>query len=313
MPALCGGSYEISWTRGTDLPLPLYCTTGVVVGCKMYIVGASSAKEEAKSLVFVYDVKNDSWSKLPRPDHYFAIGENVEETLVIFGGRSCQSREHSNQVSVFSTEQHSWVKKYPNMLKPRSRPCVVAYGQHVIVMGGMTTGDNVLNDIEVLNTREMGWSGVTTKLPCPMWNISTTCSHSNLFILGYADKKYKRCCETHVIAIRDLLLSSTAVKWDDLVELPMFRSSAIANCCTPIVVGGNSSYSAVGDIKMFHVAKRPNWRLVGSLPTPRAYPIVGVVAGKAMVVVGGCSQAMNKTECEDNCLQVVEIGTTIKL
>jgi len=140
VPALYSGSCEINWTKGTDLPLPLYCTTAVVIGFKLYIVGASSCKAEAKSLVFVYNVNNDSWSKLPKPDHYLAVAENVEETLVIFGGRNCRSHEQSDQVSIFSEDHSCWLHNYPNMLKPRSRPSVVAHDQHVIVMGGITTG-----------------------------------------------------------------------------------------------------------------------------------------------------------------------------
>ena len=160
-----------------------------------------------------------------------------------------------------------------------------------------------------MNTEKLTWTGVATKLPCPMWNISTTCSHSNLFIVGYADHKHSRSSKSHVVAICDLLSTrSAAVEWKPLSKLPVFRSTAVSNCCTPIILGGDSSCLVVGDITTYDMVTN-SWRTVGSLPTPRAYPIVGMVEGKVIVVAGGCSQARNKTECESSCLQVVEIGT----
>ena len=82
-----------------------------------------------------------------------------------------------------------------------------------------------------------------------------------------------------MVTICDLLsMGSAAVEWKLLSTLPVFRSTAVCNCCKLIILGGYSSCLVVDDITLYDMATN-SWR---SLPTPRAYPIVGVVGGKAM-------------------------------
>ena len=71
--------------------------------------------------------------------------------------------------STYDSEVNRWISYYPNMLYVRYKPGVVAYEDHVIVMGGGYTIKDNHHSIEIMNCHEMQWRKVTVRLPVPKY------------------------------------------------------------------------------------------------------------------------------------------------
>ena len=73
--------YHIKWKRLTDLPVPLRGAYITLHGGKVYVTGGINPVEGAQLEVFVYEIDNDRWGRLPTPDHYLAIPHIIDGSL----------------------------------------------------------------------------------------------------------------------------------------------------------------------------------------------------------------------------------------
>ena len=72
------------------------------------------------------------------------------------------------------------------MLHNRHKPGVITSDDHVIVMGGKSSQDTVLDSIEVMNYhQQLQWKEISVHLPVPMWAIKPTISGGDITIVGY--------------------------------------------------------------------------------------------------------------------------------
>ena len=61
------------------------------------------------------------------------------------------TKKITNKVSTFHNNTNKWTRRYPALMKPRSKPGVVTHEDHVIVLGGVIASNVYSDDIEVLN------------------------------------------------------------------------------------------------------------------------------------------------------------------
>ena len=55
---------------------------------KIYVSGGNSSVKfkDALHQIFVYEIDNDRWGKLHKPDHYFAVPHIIDGKLTLIGG-----------------------------------------------------------------------------------------------------------------------------------------------------------------------------------------------------------------------------------
>ena len=113
--------------------------------------------------VYYYDTRTDQlqWKQLPRPGHRLGVIHMVDDKLTIFGGRDPTTDEFHNKVTTYNSKTNNWYSHFPNMLYNRHRPGVVASYNQVIVVGGKSSPDTVLDNIEVMNYHHLQWREVS--------------------------------------------------------------------------------------------------------------------------------------------------------
>ena len=109
------------------------------------------------------------------------------------------------------------------MLHNRSKPGVVTSHDYVIVMGGGSSPDTILDNMEVMNYHHLQWREVSVHLPVPMYAIKPPISGDNIIIVGYntATGRYTGCYQ---IPTEELILSfdqslspgAVPVQWKEL-------------------------------------------------------------------------------------------------
>ncbi|XP_065894290.1 uncharacterized protein [Dysidea avara] len=300
----------IRWTEAASAPRPIYSATAVVHNYKVYIAGCSGPGGDVYYKVFMYDIANNKWSTLPDPKQLLAVHEIIGGRLTLVGGQDCETDEISKSLSSYDDSNQTWIKHFPDMLNPRNRCSVVKHGNSVIVAGG-TNIDACLSTIEVMNIIEMRWREVATHLPCPMWNMSTTICDNEMYIIGYAGEDNMRHKATYRLSADDIVHSTTAKSWKFLLPPPRLRTTVVSHSNPPLIIGGNDQlFDSVADVNMFN-AEMNTWTLVDTLKTPRAYSIVAAIDDKAIIVIGGCHKAKNRTTCMQSAIATVEIGQAV--
>ena len=177
---------ELTWEKCADLPSPMYAASAVLHKEKIYVMAGMAPQVETYDYVFSYNINNNEWSRLPPPGHYYGRLQIISDQLTVIGGVDNDTNKRTNKVSTFDNSTNQWKRCYPDLMTPRSKPGVVTYEDHVIVLGGEIDDGVYSDDIEVLNwTQPLHWMKSNIKLPQPMWAPSLTISHDQLYIVGY--------------------------------------------------------------------------------------------------------------------------------
>ena len=110
---------------------------------------------------------------------------NLNDNLVIIGGKHSTAKKATNLVTTYDNNNNSWNNTYPNLTVARFEPAVVPYNQYIIVAGGKNVDGTILDNIEVFDIEKSHWLIVNTHLPEPMYNISATMCGDSFTIVGY--------------------------------------------------------------------------------------------------------------------------------
>ena len=298
----------IQWTQAADAPFPIYSATAVVHNYKVYVAGCSGSDEDVHYKVFMYDIAKNQWSTLPDPKQSLAVHEIIGGLLTLVGGQDRNTDEVSKSLSSYDESSQNWMNYFPDMLIARSRCSVVKYGDYVIVAGG-DTEEECVSTIEVMSIIEKRWREVATRLPCPMWNMSTTICNNEMFIIGFAGDDNMRHVSSYKLSVNEIINSTTARSWSTLQSPSRARTTVVPYFNQPLIVGGSDTiFNAVADISMCIMG---SWILVDTLKTSRAYSIVAAVDDNAIIVIGGCQKAKNRTACLGSAMATVEIGQAV--
>lgn len=311
--ALENENHQLRWTRCADLPAPMYGASVAVSNKSVYVTPGSAPDNDVYSNVFCYDISNDQWTKLPSPEHTVGILCMVDGRLNFFGGNTMDNVV-TNRVSTYDPDINKWIRYYPNMLKSRSKPGVVAYLEHIIVAGGAKDKFNFNDDIEILNWHQLPfqWQQVDISLPVPMWTVSLTVSSDKLLIVGYTQAK-GRSASTYQLPVELLFeepLYANQMQnhtWVKLCSAP-YHDAALVPCSNPpVIVGGNSRGLPVSDISVYSPSDN-RWRNCASLCGPRINVAVATIYSDTIIVLGGHTSAESVQAAIASSLFTVEMG-----
>ena len=315
MPALQSGFYQLTWENCTDLPSPMYDASAVRHHDNVYMMAGNAPQYDTLDYVFSYNINTNEWSRLPPPGHRRGILQIINDKLTVIGGRDTATNEATNKVSTFNNDSNNWVKHFPNLLQPRSEPAVLTHENRVIVLGGAINDDNIYDDIEVLNlTQPLQWTKSNIKLPEPMWAISLTTSHDQLYIVGYYTSDYSYS-KAYQIAV-DSIISSTdhsptsgrSVEWATLPSAPHYNTALLPHSYPLMIIGGSIRGVPTSDVAILDIIKN-KWDRLASLQAARSYVAVVPISHDSILVIGGSTGGKGVAGAKANCISTVEKGT----
>ena len=317
MPALQSGCFELIWENCADLPSPMYAASAVQHKENIYVMAGHAPQYDALYYVFSYNININEWSRLPPPGHYQGILQILNGKLTVIGGVDDASYKVTNKVSTFHNKSKIWRSdhEFPNMIMPRSRPGVVTHEDHVIVLGGELDEDTDHDDIEVLNlTEPIQWMKSNIKLPQPMWGISLTVSHDQLYIVGYSIPGV-RYFKAYQLPVAPIITSATqpptsgqSVDWNNLPNAPHYDTALLPHSYPPVIIGGSIQGVSTSDVAILDIMKN-KWNRIASLSTARDCAAVVPISHESILVIGGCTGGKDIAGAKAHSTNSVEKGT----
>ena len=318
--ALQSGHYHIKWITCSNLPTPMYDAYVAASNRTIYCTG-STPNEDNRLEVYSYNTRTNQWKQLPRPGHRLGVLHIVDDKLTIFGGRDPTTDEFHSKVTTYNSKTNSWYSHFPNMLHNRHKPGVVTSYDYVIVMGGKSSSNTILDNIEVMNYHHLQWREVSAHLPVPMWNIKPTISGNNIIIVGYSTATHRNngCYQ---IPTEELILSfdqslspgAVSVQWKQLSGATHFNTTTIPYSNPPVLIGGRNHSSQGGvptsDVSLYDTHKN-SWRKVDSLTNARSIIGVSLINSNTIIATGGSTKGGRFEAALSSCLTIAEIGTVV--
>ena len=299
----------------------MYAPHSTVIDLALYICGGWCPNDTMNiHNVYKYDLSNNQWSVLPPLQQYYGIPVNLNDNLVIIGGKHSTAKKATNLVTTYDNNNNSWNNTYPNLTVARFEPAVVPYNQYIIVAGGKNVDGTILDNIEVFDIEKSHWLIVNTHLPEPMYNISATMCGDSFTIVGYTYTDGDRSNRTFLVPINKILPqqrpqqsftgSSThedSTKWHELAETSYWFTALVPNTSPPVIIGGSDEEgNTVDDITTYDDTTK-SWKKISSLPIKCSLTTVAVI-NQSIIVIGGSSDVQSSETCDATALCDVNIG-----
>ena len=286
----------------------------------IYCTGTTRNKDNWH-YVYCYDTRSNQWKQLPRPGHRLGVLHMVDDKLTIFGGRDSTTNKYHNKVTTYNSKTNSWYSCYPDMLHNRSRPGVITSDDHVIVMGGKSSPDTILDSIEVMNYHhQLQWKEVSLHLPLPMYAINPTISGDYITIVGYfSDLTYNTVYQTttqEIISSLDQPLSTGAVtrQWQKLSSPTHWDTATVPYSNPPVIIGSKSHVNQgsvpTSDVSLYDSSKNL-WEKDYSLTTARIATGVSLINNNTIIIIGGYTREGSAEAAMASSLTTVEIGNIV--
>ena len=294
----------------------MYNASAVLHKENIYVMAGDAPQDDTYDHVFSYNTKTNQWSRLPSHGYIQGKLHILNNKLTVIGGWDNATNKATNKVSTFNNNSNNWTNDFPNLLEPRCKPGVVTHEDHVIVLGGGLDDDTDHDDIEVLNlTQPFQWIKSNRKLPQPMWAISLTISHDQLYIVGY-DTSGGSYSTAYQLPI-DSITSSTAqpptsgqsVDWNKLSNAPHYGTALLPHSYPPVIIGGRDIQGVpTSDVAILDIMKN-KWNRLASLSTAKKNIAVVPISHESILVIGGCTGGKGIAEAKAHSTTAVEKGT----
>ena len=311
--------YHIKWTSCSDFPCKLYDASVAVssAGDLVYVTAGTAPDDYAYNDVFCYNTNTDNWTILLPPGHRFGVLHMLNDRLTIFGGTDPVTHKYHNKVTTYNSDTNSWYSHYPDMLNKRFKPGVITYNYYVIVMGGMSSPDNIHDIIELMDYHdELKWKNIIIKLPIPMLAIKPTISGDNITIVGYGHAGGRNSGH-YQIAVEEILsfnqspsTSATSNQWKIKSPAPHFNTVTVPYTYPPVIIGGNVKGVRTTDVSLYDSSKNA-WKKVDLLTSARNNVGVALLNNSSIIVIGGCNGGIGVEGALAHSLSTVEIGNIV--
>ena len=179
--------------------------------------------------VQVYNVKNTKWSTLPRPPHSESGAAIIGNQFTLIGGRDTR-RIRTNDLVTWTGKE--WKVLYPPMHTARSEPGVLAFGDLVIVSGGIGADGEAVDTIEVLDVNKRIWIQSNLKLPRPLLLHHMSLCGEYIYIY-WGSGYFWRMNKKNFMAS---LTTNDEHHWERLENAPVW-SSLLQYSTLPVLVG----------------------------------------------------------------------------
>jgi len=288
----------------------MYWAYAVTIGMMVYVTGGNSRNGDAVEHVHRFNLESNSWDKLPPSKYHHCVPVLLEGKLSLIGGRKPSNKAVISKVNTYDEDSNQWVTIYPDMNQPRYRPAVTNNDHHVIVLGGKIKERSKLTDsIEIMNIKNKQWTTLATPLPEKMYDMSATISDDLVWIIGY-DNGSSRSNKVYTVPMDDLIyLTNIKHPWKQLHnDTVCFKTAVVSNSYPPVILGGDDRQNKTVSAVVAYDHKTESWSEVAILSSPRAHCAVAKLPGKrGILVIGGCTETRNLSQCNSSCLKTTEI------
>ena len=154
-----------TWQTKQPMPTARAYLEASVVNGQIYLVGGMNNKDKYVNLNEVYTVANDSWAMVePIPYSVYSYASAVcGDKIYIIGGQSLQAPiTNVNYVQIYDCSNNSWSFGTPMptfvWLTAAGATTGEAAIRRIYVMGGVTSDDDVLGDVQVYDPQIDAWT-----------------------------------------------------------------------------------------------------------------------------------------------------------
>ena len=233
--------------------------------------------------VYCYEVNKDEWQKHSECPHSNTGLAIIRGVLTAIGGQGRSGKTNK----LLSWKNPVWEEVFPPMNTARYYHAVVSDGHYVIAVGG----DDSETSVELFDISCNTWSTVTS-LPRPLSSITATVCGGQLYVMNSYDRiYYTSIANFKEASTQPFHLQPT---WLPLPNAPV-QGSTLSTMCGAVVAVGGMRFTAISDIHQLHGGE---WVRIGHMDTARHQPIVAVLPGDRMVVVGSYNWFRDSTAVE---------------
>ena len=273
---------KLQWRTRKDAPEGMYRGAAVVHLNTVYCISHSS------STVYRYHFKEDEWKTHSCCPHLKSGLAVISELLTAIGGRESLTLKKTNKL--VSWRDGQWEEVFSPMNAARYDHAVVSNDSYVIAAGGVKDETSV----ELFTISANTWSTVTS-LPQPLPRITAALCDDCMYAMdnyGYAFAIRLSDLTKDISRNQPTLQSSwLTLKCPAPSESSTLCAVTVNGTMVAVAVGGSKENGIPDkDIYKYSVFSG-KWIKVGCMDTPRFLPIVAVLPGDSIVVVGGRSQA----------------------
>jgi len=227
--------------------------------------------------MYTYEPDEDEWqehSHCPHRDPGLTI---IKDLVTVVGGEE----EGRKTNKLLSWRDGQWEEVFPPMNTARSDHAVVSIKDHfVIAVGGEDE-----TSVELFTVSATTWSTVAS-LPQPLTYITATLSCNILYAMGRDGRTFS-ISMSHWTKNTSREPPRPHPTWQPLPHHAPYEASTLTTVCGEVVaVGGARGGTITGDV---YQLRQREWVRIGCMDTARYYPIVSVLRGPSMLVVGGDS------------------------
>ncbi len=278
---------SLTWKVGKKAPCLMSRGSTTVNGKMVYFMPAES------NCIYAYDSEGEIWwSPLPECPNTGSALVVIRGLVTAIGGKQLSNSTTTLQSLTTFDEGRRWFECFPRM--------PFAIGDITAVSGeGMliVVGDDVR--VVIFDIERLQWSTVAVHLPHPVPNASVALSEGNVYIL--CKMSVLVCSLSEVFQSSHGRTTATRLKkkmfsrersqgrmWQRVSDLPVSRATCATPCGQLVAVGGKDGWEDKPCASVYAYNSTTNqWVVVGDMPTARAMPLVVVLHGNEIMVVGG--------------------------
>ena len=283
-----------------DMPMEAGSNAATIHNSKVYI--SAIGRDGNGRLVFpvlVYSTNEHKWSTLHEQQRCAAIAV-LNNHVTLIGGQDVSTGKVTNTLSTWYEEEGLWKQVLPPMPTARFRPAVICHANLLLVTGGVTEDDSVLNTTDVLDLTTMKWSTpVGLNLPVPLWGPHLAICDEYLYLVGGATVYPRQSQEddnSQAWRAKWSDVKQTAAPqhfqpqrgmWTQIAELPTLRPTPVSCGGTLYTVGGRTRDGKSISTVYTYITARNQWVSVGDMSVGRVNHCAVPLSSNAIFVAGG--------------------------
>lgn len=155
-PIVRATTYDITWTEVADLPEQRSDMTATTVSDKIYVIGGCKG----------HQVSCDWWD----------------------GCSYCPSV--ADTTLVYTPSSDSWETLEDDMPRERYRHSATVVGSSIYLIGGRDVDDNLISEVDVLDTEAGTWSTLSSECTSPRSDMGTFAYNDLIYVVGGYDFNY---------------------------------------------------------------------------------------------------------------------------
>ena len=289
-----------------DMPMGAASNAATIHNSKVYIsAGGRDGNGKLVFPVLVYSTNEHKWSTLPEQQRVAAIAV-LNNHVTLIGGMDVSTGKVTNTLSTWH-EEGQWKQVLPPMPTGRYCSAVICHANLLLVTGGVTEDDSVLNTTDVLDLTTMKWSTPEgLNLPVPLWTHKLGLCDEYLYLVGGTTgfpRKSPEDDNSQAWRAKWSDVKQTAAPqhfqpqrgvWTRIGDPPTLHPTPVSCGGTLYTVGGTTRDDKLISTVYTYITARNQWVSVGDMSEGRYGHCAVPLSSNTIFVAGGCIENEDK-------------------